>query len=395
MMYDLNTDMTHHQQDGTPASKAGGIIDRYGALLALAAIGVLFAVQFKYLPKPRMDFYNELWAPAHLLVNGQSPYDTSSLDTNLPPAWFPMVIGFFFPLGWLPEEIALKTWFIFNIVVLSSIVLISQKGRWTVLNTTLLGIIFFVFPPTLNHLLLGQVAVLVTLCLLLAFHLMLQGHHWAASFLLALALAKPHLAMLAVLGMSWHYYRGYELKGMFAFWGRTAIVSIGLCIPLFIAYPAWIPDAIQSMLQNPAWSYPSLFVLFRRVDETLGTVLWGVSSLLVLWFASRLWKNQPPRQAFYWSLALTPLISPYIGSWDFVILLPMLGLAFTSIDWKRKGILLVSYVIAWVIMADIQAQEVSHNHYFWWVPIWFIVISTLLMDWKPVQKTQAPPGNPG
>ena len=53
---------------------------------------------------PRKDFYNELWGPAYLLVNGQSPYDTPILDPVLPAVWLPMAIGFFFPLGWLPKD---------------------------------------------------------------------------------------------------------------------------------------------------------------------------------------------------------------------------------------------------------------------------------------------------
>lgn len=382
--------MNQNRKIGIPKPKAGYIIEMFGAFLMLATIGVLFAFQFQTLIKPRMDFYNELWAPAHLMVNRQSPYDTSILNTNLPPAWFPMIIGFFFPLGWLPEEIALKTWFIFNILLLSMVVLISIRGRLSIFNTTLLGIIFFVFPPTLNHFYLGQISVLVTLFLVISFHLMSRERHWSASAFLALALSKPHLALLAVLGMSYHYYQKYKMKGLGAFWGRTFIMSLGLCIPLFIAFPGWIPDFLRSMSQNPIWSYPSLFVLYQRYFGTWGSVLWGFSNLLVLLFAYQLWRNQSPTYAYYWSLALTLLVTPYLGSWDFVILLPMIGATFTSVDWKRKSAMLVFYIIAWMGMAYIQMQEVSHNHYFWWVPIWFIGLSTLVMNWKSVLNKQVP-----
>jgi hypothetical protein len=95
-----------------------------------------------------------------------------------------------------------------------------------------------------------------------------------------------------------------------------------------------------------------------------------------------LWKKLSPVNATYWSLALAPLVSPYVGSWDFVILLPLTIFTFVSIDWKRKVALIIFYAIAWYQMAQIQALEVSHNHYFWWVPLWFLGVSALLTNWK-------------
>lgn len=386
MKYDLAMQMSGKQSNTMPGQKRWYILQQYGAIFSLAMIGILFAIQFRSLMQPRMDFYNELWAPAHLLVNGQSPYDTSSLDTNLPPAWFPMAIGFFFPLGWLSEETALSVWFVLNIIELCVIIFLSQGSWRSLVNTVILGMLFFFFPPTLNHFYLGQISISVTFFLLLAFQLSLKERHWLSSFFFALALSKPHLAVLAGLGMSYHYYQNDRLGGMLAFWGRTLILSLGLCIPLFIAYPDWITDAIRSMTQNPFWSYPSLFVLFRRYFDDWGIVLWGFTSVLVLWFGYRLWKKHAPIRAFHWSLALTPLVSPYVGSWDFVILLPMLGLTFAAIGWKRKFLLALFYVLAWMGMAYIQIQEVSNNHYFWWVPLWFILLSTSLMNWKTVEK---------
>jgi len=82
-------------------------------ILAVAAVFVSFL--FWSVIRPRMDFYNELWGPDYLLVNGRSPYDTSSLNPILPAAWLPMAIGFFFPLGWFPETFALQVWYLFNI----------------------------------------------------------------------------------------------------------------------------------------------------------------------------------------------------------------------------------------------------------------------------------------
>ncbi|MRR29876.1 DUF2029 domain-containing protein [bacterium] len=387
MKYDLGMQMTGKPPKTVPEQGKWRLLQEIGAILSLAMIGILFAMQLGFLMKPRMDFYNELWAPAHLLVNGESPYDTSSLGTNLPPAWFPMVIGLFFPVGWLPEKTALQAWFVLNAVELCAILWIAQGKRRSIVNSVLLGILAFFFPPTLNHFHLGQISISITLFLLLAFEFTRNKRRWLAAFFFALALSKPHLAALAGLGLSYLYYRDGGLRSMLAFWGRTIALALALCIPLFIAYPGWIPNAIHSMTQNPIWSYPSLFVLFRRYLDAWGIVPWAITSIIVLWLVYLLWKKQTPIRAYYWSLALAPLVSPYVGSWDFVIVLPMLGLTFASIDWKRKILLVVFYAIAWMGMAAVQRQEVSHNHYFWWVPLWFILLATALTNWKRMAKT--------
>ena len=41
----------------------------------------------------------------------------------------------------------------------------------------------------------------------------------------------------------------------------------------------------------------------------------------------------------------------------------------------------VSYGIAWFLMARIQGLEESHNHYFWWVPLWFLATSAIV-TWR-------------
>lgn len=354
----------------------------YASILAFALMGILFAKLFWNLVQPRMDFYNELWGPAYLLVHGQSPYDTTSLNTNLPAAWFPMAIGFFFPLGWLSEKTAQQGWFIFCILELGAIIYIAQGGKRSLYNTGMITLLSLFFPSTLYHFYIGQISITVTLCLVLAVHLAQRDRHWLSAFFVAVAVSKPHLALLTVLGLSFYYYQNAKLKGMFSFWGRILVISLALCIPLFVAYPNWIPDALHAMTQNPIWSYPSLFVLFQRYFDKWGYLLWVLTSIFTIWINHSIWKKLSPVNAAYWSLALAPLVSPYVGSWDFVILLPLLTCTFAAINWKRKVIFVIFYILAWYQMAQIQALEVSHNHYFWWVPLWFLGVSAALTNWK-------------
>lgn len=354
------------------------IFHAYASVLALGMVAFFSGWLFWRLITPRMDFYNELWAPAWQLVHGASPYDTSVLDANLPAAWFPMAIGLFFPLGWLPETLALQVWFIFNILALCLLILLLQEAGRSAFLAFLLALFCFFFPPVLYHLILGQITVTVTLSLILATRFMLRDRRWVSAFFVALALSKPHLVILPILALSLYVHRREGLRGMLSFWVRVLLCSLALCLPLFVAYPNWIPDAISSMASNPIWLYPSLFIVYQRAFPGWEVLLWGLTVALVLLFGWRLWKRLSLMDAVCWSLALSPLISPYVGSWDFVVLLPLLFLAFVDAGWKRRGILILAYLLAWVGMALVQVQPSSDNHFFWWVPLWFIIIIALL-----------------
>jgi hypothetical protein len=358
------------------------IFHAYASVVVLALITGIVGYLFWGLMLPRMDFYNELWGPASLLVRGQSPYATASLDPVLPAVWLPMSIGFFFPLGWIPENLALQIWYVFNILEISLIIYFAQGKNRNLYNTAGLALICFFFPLIFNHINLGQFSITVTLCWVLAAYFLEKDRHWASAFCIALALSKPHLGFLAILGLSYRDFREGGFIAMFLSWARILSMCLILCVPLFVAYPNWIPDAIVSMGSNPPWSYPSLFILFERYLGAWGHVLWGLTTLVVIGMNFWLWKKLPLKNAVYWSLALAPLVTPYVGSWDFVVLFPLLISTYTDVDWKRKAFLWVAYCIAWFGMAQVQKLAVSHNHYFWWVPLWFIGAVMLVTDWR-------------
>lgn len=348
----------------------------------LVLVAVSIAGLYWRLMIPRKDFYNELWAPAYLLVRGHSPYNTAELNPTLPAAWLPMAIGLFFPIGWLPETVALQVWFIFTIVEVCAIIFLMQEGNPNIYNTFALSLLCFFFPPVLNHINLGQFTITITLCWLFAIYAYEKERRWLSAFFIAVCLAKPHLGILPLIVLSsTDYARGGFMKVIFQ-WMRILAMCILLCIPLFVAYPNWIPDALESMSRNPIWLYPSLYILFERNFGVTGYFLWACSTILVIWISWYQSKKLPLRQAMYWGLALAPLVTPYVGSWDFNIILPLFISIYVNIDWKRKAFLWVVYWIAWYGMARVQMQTESHNHFFWWVPVYFVFAEALVTDWK-------------
>ena len=360
----------------------GILFHKYASIFVLVLITIVVGGLFWNLTLPRMDFYNELWGPASLLVRGQSPYDTASLNPVLPAAWLPMAIGFFFPLGWLPEYLALKIWYIFNILEIGLVVYVVTGRNRNLYDTVTLALMCFFFPLTFNHINLGQFSITVTLCWVFAVYFLEKDKSWMSALCIALALSKPHLGFLAILGLSVRDYQSGGYRAMFSSWVRILTMCLVLCIPLFVAYPSWIPDAIVSMGKNPPWAFPSLYILFERYLGVWGHVLWGFTSLIVVGVNFWLWKKLPLKSAVYWSLALALLVTPYVGSWDFVVLFPLLIFAYVNTDWKRKIFIGVAYCAAWYGMARVQMLAVSHNHYFWWVPVYFIGMVALITDWK-------------
>ena len=350
-----------------------------GIILSAFVAGVA-AIYWNLLP-PRKDLYNELWGPVYLLIQGKSPYDTASLNPVLPAAWLPMSIGFFAPLGWLSEEVALRSWFLFSLVEIALVILLVRQSNRSVANLFLVSIFAFGFPSTIYHLLLGQFSITTTLSVVMALFLILKEKHWLGAFLLALGLSKLHLMTLPMLGLSLFYFHRSGIKSVFAFWGRVFAACLVLCLPLFIAYPNWIPDAIQSMTSNAPWAFPTLQKFFVYTFGSFGMVLWGISIVLTVLLSIFLWKRLDTVSATFWNLGLALLISPYIGSWDFVTLLPLWLHTFLPASRRWKVFMAVSYGIAWFLMARIQGLEESHNHYFWWVPLWFLATSAIV-TWR-------------
>ncbi len=354
----------------------------YSSILALGFIAVVIVSLFWRLMMPRMDFFNELWGPAHLLTQGKSPYDTASLNPVLPAVWFPMAIGFFLPLGWLPETPALQTWFIFNIIELCLVVYLVQGERRSLYNTAALALLSFFFPFVLNHFNLGQFSITAMLCLILSAYFAEKRRDWLAAFFLALGLSKPQLGFLAVFGLSVLYFRRSGFIGLFGFGLQTLLMSVLMSLPLFILHPAWIPDWLKSMQSNYTWLHPSLFSIFRHFLGGWGNLFWAALLIFALVVIHQVWKKSPPQIAMLWTLGITTIVTPYVWSWDFVLLLPIWMYAFIQADWKRKALLLAFYAAAWFGTALIQSRTGSNNQEFWWVPIWFIGTLTLMTGWK-------------
>lgn len=329
------------------------------------------------------DFRNNLWAPSFLLLRGHSPYDVHLLYENSNAVWMPMAIGLLFPLGFLPLQQATNLWLIVNCLGLIIIIWISSGVKKPPIYLFFLSLLaVFLFPPVISHLVLGQTSIGLTLIMLASTRKKFNSPILIA-LLIALALIKPQLTILFLPGFFISFYKIHGSKKTISLTLLVLTWGIFLCLPLFFADSKWYQDFLLAFQNNPSWEHPSSLVVLMKLIPQYGMILWAGLALGIFGLNLWIWQVQPQSVAILWSLALTPLISPYIWSWDFVVMLPLVIFTFFQIRSKAAyWFLSLGYVLCWVIIMKLNFSGQISNYYFWWVP-WAligIISSTFLLD---------------
>lgn len=202
-----------------------------------------------------------------------------------------------------------------------------------------------------------------------------------AALAVAAAAAKPQLGLLVVPGLLWASWRLYDSGRFFRFILYLGLAALGLTLPLFAGNARWLAGFAQAISSNPAWLQPSLFTLLPRAWGAAGWAVWIVLFLLLFALNFRFWQVQPPETAVFWSLALTPLITPYVWSWDFVTLLPLfLWLLFRIKRPLAWAAALLGYAVWWGGALAIVLFTDGSDHRFWWAS-WFMFGLILLVYW--------------
>jgi hypothetical protein len=342
---------------------------------------VLFVNFFSY--PPGWDFRNNLWTPAFLLINGHSPYNITVLYELGSAVWMPVAIGIFWPFGYLPLQQASNLWWVLSLVSLIAIVWLSSGlSRPPRLLFAVTLILAFIFPPTISHFSLGQITIFICLIFMVISIYERKIHPMILALLIVLIFSKPQLTIFILPGYFFSYFKenGFSRTLQLILY---LILTIGiLLLPLFVFYPQWINDFIQNITDNPAWAHPSSLFILRTTFNNFGAALWWslllISSGVNLW----LWARLPKREAAAWSLALTTLITPYVWSWDFVLLIPL----FTSYLYQKMPrystwLLYIAFISCWGVIAYMKLTGQTSDELYWWVPwylIGFILIITSL-----------------
>ena len=349
------------------------------AFTSLILIG-LFIIYFRY--EPGWDFRNNLWAPSFLLVNGQSPYNLTVLYEMGSAVWMPVAVGIFWPLGYLPLQQASNLWWIFTLIGLTSIVWLSSGYQRPPKHLFIITLILaFLFPSTISHFSLGQITILICLLFMVISIYGRNMHPFLLALLIALTLSKPQLIIFILPGYFFSYLKENGSSRTLQLIFLILLVIGILSLPLFIFYPQWISDFIQSLTGNPTWAHPSSKYILRTNFNRIGELLWWIVLLLASGVNLWLWTRLPKREAAVWSLALTTLVTPYIWSWDFVLLIPL----FVSYLYKIKEksstwLIYFAYISCWGIIVYMKLTGQTSDELNWWVP-WYLIGFVIMSGW--------------
>lgn len=346
---------------------------------------VIWIKYFKY--PPGWDFRNNLYLPTYLLSQHQSPYNIHVLVEGSNAVWFPMVLGIFFPLGYLDLQAASNVWWLLNFVALFLLVFIStNQSKPPLPKLILVSLLIFLFPSTISHFDLGQISILI--CLVMVILIWFDGKIpvWVNGFLIAFTLIKPQLALifLPTYYLSVFINKGWKAARSLGFWTVTNMVAFSL--PVFWLTPNWLPDFIINIQNNPVWAHPSIYVLIAsfigEIGKKMGWILFCIGLALSLYGVIR-FKN---KEILLWSLAITTVISPYIWSWDFVLFYPLMihYLVKPMVRYKKVS-LLIGYLLVLSLFIAQKLGGQTNEFETLWVP-WCLLILTLFIPLLPVRR---------
>jgi hypothetical protein len=241
----------------------------------------------------------------------------------------------------------------------------------------------FLFPPTVRLLILGQVDVIVVISLIAGTYAIERRRLALGGFLFALALVKPQLCIIVLPSLiGYLLFIKREWQVVLKLLSISCLFGFVLTVPLWLSNSNWVSNFLINIQRNPQWSQPSIFSHMSYKLGSLGIVLWFFLFAATLILSIQLWSRYGPTQAVLWSLALTTIASPYVWSWDFVLLLPLfIDTAIRSANMLARASLFITYVICFVLSVISLKPPGSSDSVLWWFPFLMmigIVISSQL-----------------
>ncbi len=339
--------------------------------VGLFLFSFVVAVVVATVPSSTWDFRNNLWGPTHLLLSGRSPYRIDQLFEGSNSVWLPTAIGAFLPLGSLPLSQASMLWSMASLAALVMCVAAASRMEkpyplW--LACALLA--SFLLPSTVSHFQWGQFTLLALLLSMCVAEMLERGWKlWAVALALVLSATKPQVVLLLGVGVAVWVLRTHGLLGIV----RLVMWGIGwaalLVAPLFVLFPAWIEGMLWAFERNPGWLHPSSLVILRQWIGDAGVIVWGVMLAAAVVITAMLWLRIRPTLAVIWTMALTLLVTPYMWSYDFVLLLPMMTFTLFQVQRLLARLLwVVVYGLIWWQFFSLRLNSSNSDEIYWWVP---------------------------
>jgi hypothetical protein len=352
----------------------------FALLLLMAGCSILWVLYSNY--PPGWDFRNNLYLPSYLMLQHQSPYNIHVLVDNSNAVWLPMVLGVFFPLGYLDLQKASNLWMLINLGALFALIMIADgQKKPALLRLVFVGLYIFIIPSTLAHINLGQLSILICLALIIVIWFDEKLPMWASGFLLAFASTKPQLTVILIPAYLFYVLRSRGWRSGLGLGCWILMGGLFLSFPVMLTNTNWFEDFLANLKTNPVWEHPSVFIVFSSSLNEFGQLL-RFSFLLVGLIIAFYWiAKSEKKDVFLWILALTTVFSPYIWSWDFVILYPLM--VYSMFQKKRVFVdclLFGGYFFIIISFITLKIAGQNNDVHFWWVP-WSVLAVTFISQW--------------
>jgi hypothetical protein len=327
------------------------------------------------------DFRNNLWAPAYLLLTGKDPYSVYQHFPGSNALWLPVTVGLFLPTGLLEAAVASNLWLLANIAMLGMVIwFVAGTNKISPSMFAKLLLVFFLSPLVISHLYFGQVTIFFVLMSLLAVKWRQVGGGFLAGVLVAAALAKPQLAVLVLPGLIVSFWKDNKGQGTLSFLGGIVCGSFILSIPFWISNLQWWLTYLDALKLNPTWAHPNLFTVLQLTLGQFGLVIWILLFIVLSGINVWLWLRFIPEIAVIWSLGLTAVASPYLFSYDFVLLVPLIAwLIIRSRSLAQRLYLITGWLLSSGLMLWIRVSTDNDDRHYWWFPL-FIFAWILLVN---------------
>ena len=361
------------------------------------------------------DFYIE-WMGSRVALQGGNPYgEETTLAIQVGSKGHPVKAGedqlaFVYPfyrvflnapIAFLPYDWATAWWqaAMQGLLIVGGLLFVRglgwQASAWD-LALVLLGTVLAY--PTFGGLMLGQMAVGVLACLLIAYWAVERGHDRFAGCCLAWATVKPHLALLPLLFvLLWSLSR----RRWRVLWSFALTLGLLIVVSLVI-FPAWPGEFLRGIAHYPSYkpvrTGPGF--LFMEAKSPVWPALLEVAVgvwLLASWWAAIRRDGQGTHRwrdgAFVLTLALTAFWLPLTSVVNQMMLLPTVLLLMRDAPNRAVRLALAGL---WIVGTWLAYALLYRSHYGWNMSLPPLLVLLALGFWFviEVKKGERPTTEP-
>jgi len=368
-------------------------VGRYAFMLVLIGIGLF--ILFREVDRLKVNDFIGYWSTSRLLISGGNPYSPDELlqvqqeggltrqlpHINYNPPW---TLPITFLLGIFNRPTAQILWVLGQITAL----LYCTNRIWKLYGgpsklRTIAWLITFTFSPVLAAVILqGQISPFMFIGLIGFLIFIIEPEKaWRAGIFAFLLLTKPQVTYLFFIAFFLWSFLKKKLSALIGFISTLLvanIIALAINPNIFNQYGHLMIESAPS-----GWATPTIGTYLRLAFNPTGFQLQFLPSLLgaiwlvIYWFKRRQvwdWKVEMPLILF-----ITTITSAYIWTYDMVLLLLPLLLAFIWLIEENRRWISVIFVIGYLAIDVLYLWlhlRLDDSYFIWFAPalfVWYLV----------------------